>query len=862
MIIICLIEFNPFSAIWFNYSHFSPNFYFRFMETSLPSIVSFRGLRGKILIILLTMSGITCCLLAFTWWQINQLEAEKQLLLDQLQPAQLATRQHDASLHKSILLLQAYLQSGKETYRTSLEESWRDDIIPGEKSLPLMFESFQTQTVSEILETISANTATIHLKQEELIGQIRQELLAQGYYQDEQTEDLKEVQHQLSARIEQEMVPLILETDKQTALLLVQARNYSHSMVQSIEGRLELISTAALVAVIATIIIGSLLAYFLLSQFIRSLHSLKQTIQELNSGNLPVQQTKRERNEIAEISSQLSGLTRHLREVKNLAEKIGEGNFDQSIDVFNNQGALGQALAGMKSSLSRVANEDRQRNWINEGFALFGDIMREHNHSINGLCDATVGKLVKYVGANQGAVFLIEDGDQEIAGSYLNLNACYAYDKKKFLDKKILRGEGLAGQCWQENDSILISDIPAEYVKIHSGLGGSNPTNIFLVPLRAGEESQGIFEIASFSAFESYQREFIEKICENLAAAIATARNTERTMQLLEESQHLTETMLAQEEEMRQNMEELEAIQEEMRRAQQEMITKEQNLNSVINSTSDTIFSIDKEYRITVVNKFLKEKYLKMGIDLKTGTKISDILPKEAWQKWKARYDRALAGEQYSVTEEASGSEGSSFSQTYHNPIRNEKGEITGVSVISRNITETVLNQQEIQRKQSTLNAIINSTDDTYFAIDTDYRILIANKTLKDRFALSGISLDEGELIFDKLPEDKHAYWKELYDRALKGEAFTITQERPVGDKVLFIEVYCHPIMDEENGQIMGASVMSKDISKWKAMLNENKELKQEINKLHSALGQKTTKKEQPTTGGKKINPKKLGKNN
>ena len=351
------------------------------------------------------------------------------------------------------------------------------------------------------------------------------------------------------------------------------------------------------------------------------------------------------------------------------------------------------------------------------------------------------------------------------------------------------------------------------------------------------EETQGILELASFKDFEPYQTQFVQKICENLASAIGNVRNSERTMGLLEESQELAEAMRAQEEEMRQNMEELEATQEEMFRAQSEIMRKEHNLNSVINNTTDTIFALDLEYKITVVNQVLQNKYKGMGIMLETGTKISDILPKSSWEKWKERYDRALAGEQYSIIEESSGSNGTKYSQTYHNPIRNEKGEVVGVSVISRDVTESVLNQQEVQRQQSTMNAIINSTDDTYFAIDTEYCILIANKTLKERFAVSGISLEEGDNIFDKLPKDKHAYWKTLYDRALEGESFVVNQERPVGDKVLFIEVYCNPIREEESGKVIGASVMSRDITKWKSAIDEKQQREEEINKLRKALG-------------------------
>jgi len=250
--------------------------------------------------------------------------------------------------------------------------------------------------------------------------------------------------------------------------------------------------------------------------------------------------------------------------------KISEGNYSltwqgmtDKIKSLNTTNLAGTIIA-LQGKLLQFKEEEERRAWTNEGLALFAEVLRTRSTNMTELGDSLLKQAITYLKANQGAFYVIndEDGHQP----FIEMISCYAYERKKYKTKQIQIGEGLVGQAVLEAETIIMKELPKGYLSITSGLGGAEPDFLILVPVKAESKVYGVLEIASFKSLEEYEIKFLERISQNIASAIASAKNNLKTQKLLEETQQQTEKLRAQEEEMRQNMEELQAIQEQIER--------------------------------------------------------------------------------------------------------------------------------------------------------------------------------------------------------------------------------------------------------------------------------------------------------
>lgn len=305
-------------------------------------------------------------------------------------------------------------------------------------------------------------------------------------------------------------------------------------------------------------------------------------------------------DEIGEMANSLNAVASGLNETAGFAEEIGKGNLDSEFQPKSEKDVLGNSLIEMRESLRKAHTEENIRKeedaiqrWVTNGIAKFGEILRQDNNDLNKLSFNILKNLVDYLEANQGAIFVINDKEED--NVFFELQAAIAYDRKRYMKKHIKVGEDLVGRAAHEKQSIYMLDIPQDYVQITSGMGTANPNTLLIVPVLLNEVVYGVIEIASFNKMEKYQIEFVEKIGESIASTLNAVKVNQRTQQLLKDSQHQREELSSQEEEMRQNLEELQATQEEAAR-------REFELRGLISALSASTYTVEYDMFGTIID--------------------------------------------------------------------------------------------------------------------------------------------------------------------------------------------------------------------------------------------------------------------
>jgi PAS domain S-box-containing protein len=558
--------------------------------------------------------------------------------------------------------------------------------------------------------------------------------------------------------------------------------------------------------------------------------------------------------------------------------EIAKGNLEAVYNHTDSHAAgneLSASLISMRDQMKKFSQEDKQRSWVTEGLAKFVDILRsKDNNNLVELSDSIISSLVKYLGANQGGLYLINDDNKK--DEFIELVACYAYERKKHISQRIEIGQGLVGEAVFEKSTIFMTDIPADYIKITSGLGDALPRNLLIVPLKLDDKIFGIVEIASFDVIHPYQIQFVERLGESIASTISSVKTNQKTKGLLHETQVQAEQMRAQEEELRQNMEELTATQEEMQRILKEVQGQERYMNELIDSSSDSILVVDKAYKVVSANKTTLQSYASMGVQVTKGFNVFNLFNDADRPKYKAFYERALGGEAFHLTERYQSHGFDSYFLIQYTPIRNNDGEITVAAVFAKDITEMMKAQQhsetlaneaqqrneelkaqeeelrqnmeelsatqdemqriilEVQNKEKYLNDIINISTDVIFTVDCEFKIISFNKAMSTGIAQMGINLEKGFCILDIFDDQTKLVQRAHYNRALKGESFQLTEHFNQHGFDVYSLINYAPVTNEK-GEIFGVAVFSKDISEMQRMLNNLNAKERDLNELINA---------------------------
>jgi HAMP domain-containing protein/signal transduction histidine kinase/DNA-binding response OmpR family regulator len=324
------------------------------------------------------------------------------------------------------------------------------------------------------------------------------------------------------------------------------------------------------------------------------------------------------------VNRMAAALTTQVRAIAEVATAVTKGDLSRSIavDAAGEVAALKDNLNEMIRNLRETTDKNTAQDWLKTNLAKFTRLL-QGQRDLLAVSKLILSELAPLVSMQHGVFYLNESGDSN--EPEMKLVASYAYRQRKNIANRFKAGEGLVGQCAYEKDRILLTDVPADYIQINSGLGEAPPLNIVVLPVLFEGQVKAVLELASFHRFSDIHLTFFDQLTESIGIVLNTITATMRTEELLKQSQTLANELQTRQAELtetnRRLQEQAKTLQdseERLRQQQDELQQTNEELEEKANLLAKQNLEVErKNQEIERASRALQEKAEQLALTSK-----------------------------------------------------------------------------------------------------------------------------------------------------------------------------------------------------------------------------------------------------
>jgi signal transduction histidine kinase/CheY-like chemotaxis protein/HPt (histidine-containing phosphotransfer) domain-containing protein/CHASE3 domain sensor protein len=219
-----------------------------------------------------------------------------------------------------------------------------------------------------------------------------------------------------------------------------------------------------------------------------------------------------------------------IRSLQTSVKTIAAGDYQQTVPYTRSAGETGD-LARSIDILKQGASETAEQRWVKTNMATISAEL-QRAESLSDFGQRLLSGLVPLLGGGAAGFYVF---DAELG--QLRRIASYGISEVANISESIALGEGLVGECARQRACASLTNLPPDYLRITSGLGGSTAVQAVAYPLTVQDDLLGAVEFGSFRALAASERALLDELLPVVALSLQVLSRNIETQQLLAQTQ-------------------------------------------------------------------------------------------------------------------------------------------------------------------------------------------------------------------------------------------------------------------------------------------------------------------------------------
>jgi diguanylate cyclase (GGDEF)-like protein/PAS domain S-box-containing protein len=259
---------------------------------------------------------------------------------------------------------------------------------------------------------------------------------------------------------------------------------------------------------------------------------------------------------------------------------------------------------------------------------------------------------------------------------------------------------------------------------------------------------------------------------------------------------------------------------EEALQETKKLLSEQIVLDNIMSTSMDmAIIASDLELHIIYFNPSAENIY-GLSAAKAIGTTTRELFEKETGglSYLEEALERAREGEENKFTIEQKKNGGFTYIETRVAGIWDKEGQLNGFVFMSQDITERKMAEETLRSSEEKYRSLVESTEDSIYLIDRNYRYLFVNQKHLERIGLSEEQILGKEYSSFHSPDETRWFVEKVNKIIKTGESLQHEHRSLKDGRYFFLTM--SPVKVNDEG-IMAVTVISKDVTEFKLMEEE-----------------------------------------